>query len=213
MKHIIKNVEPTELLNWKQNDKMFQRGKPNWNRLKKLQKDALLKSTFNEQGGICCYCERYLQFEDCHLEHFKSQEDYEEEQLNYQNILCSCQRKLSKGEPRHCGNSKGSHDYAKFISPFDENCEGYFSYTAEGEILPALNNNKVNFTIEKLQLNIEKLIKSRQKVIEPFLDEELSDDEFILMVTDYLIEKEDNNGYYNEFYTTIKYLFGAVITS
>jgi len=49
---------------------------------------------------------------------------YPEKALDFYNMLCSCQNKLKKGEPRHCGNLKGDDELP--ISPLDEDCERYF---------------------------------------------------------------------------------------
>ena len=54
MKHIVKKQEPQEFLNWKQNDKMYKRGKPNWNRVDVQIKEIIKTSLKKEQGYICC---------------------------------------------------------------------------------------------------------------------------------------------------------------
>lgn len=209
MKYITKDPEPQEIIDWKENDKMFQRGKPNWNRLKASHKESLRNSTLTEQGHICCYCERRVSLQDSHLEHLKPQEKSPEAQIEYTNLLCSCQLEIEKGEPRHCGNNKGSwFDNELFISPLDANCETRFKYTMQGEIL-AYNENDIaaKTTIEKLKLDLPKLNDLRRKAVEPFMDGDLSLDEINKLVEGYLIEKDKNEGKYNQFYTTIKYLF------
>ena len=71
MKFINKNQEPKDLENWKQQDKMFLRGNPKWNRVQTSIKDVIRNSLREEQGYICCYCERRLLENDSHIEHFK----------------------------------------------------------------------------------------------------------------------------------------------
>lgn len=46
-------------------------------------------------------------------------------------------------------------------------------------------------------------------VIEPFLDPELTEDELNDFVTAYLVDKDKNEGKFNQFYTTIQYLFAS----
>ena len=212
MKYIVKQPEPREIIDWKDNDKMYQHGKPNWNRLPSELKELLRESICTEQGYICCYCERSLCSGEMHLEHFKpkSKNKFPANQLDYDNLFCSCQFELEKGEPRHCGNSKGSwFDETLIISPLEPDCENKFKYTIDGQIIPQDSSDvKAKTTIEKLKLDIDKLNKLRELAIEPFLDEDLSPEELENFIQGYLIEKEDNNGLYNEFYTTIKYLFG-----
>ncbi len=211
MKFISKNQEPIEFTNWKQQDKMFQRGNPKWNRVLSSVKDDIRKSLRKEQGYICCYCERRLHIDDYHIEHFKPKDPskFPELQLEYDNLICSCQLELDKGEPRHCGNSKGSwYDDNLLVSPLDSNCEEQFDYTFDGHINPRyIDNNKGQTTIDRLQLDIDKLVDLRKKAIEPFIDEDLTEVELKDFVDGYLIEKERNDGKYNEFYTTIKCLF------
>lgn len=209
MKFIIKQQEPKEFSDWKSNDKMYQRNKPNWNRLPSNIKEIIRKKLVYEQGGICCYCERQLVGNDFHIEHLKPKDKnkYPELQLEYDNLICSCQFELEKEEPRHCGNSKGSwYDETHIISPLNPDCEKQFKYTHDGHIEPnGTTNIMASTTIQKLRLDLDRLNKMREKAIEPFLDEALTLEEMQLFAEKYL-EKE--NGKFNPFYTTIKYLFG-----
>ena len=212
MKHIVKNQEPQEFIDWKRKDKMFQRGKPNWNRVTKQIRDIIRTSLDKEQGYICCYCERRISENDHHVEHLKPKDrnKFPELQLDYNNLLCSCQLELEKGEPRHCGNSKGSwFDETLLISPLDPSCEDQFIYSYDGHIYPSDESNlAAKTTIDKLKLDIDKLVDLRKKTIEPFIDENLNDVELRTFVEGYLVDKENNDGKYNEFFTTIKFLFG-----
>ena len=69
MKHIIKQTEPESFINWK--NKENDDWKPTYANIDKLERIDLLKSLKEEQGYICCYCERELKDGDCHIEHFK----------------------------------------------------------------------------------------------------------------------------------------------
>ncbi|MCD4817788.1 MAG: TIGR02646 family protein [Candidatus Cloacimonetes bacterium] len=216
MKYIVKNNEPQSLIDWKKNDKMFQRGKPDWKRFKhsknKKIQDELIESLKKEQGYICCYCERELIVGNCHIEHLKPKatNKYPELQLEYNNLLCSCQLEIDKGEPRHCGNSKGSwYDDDLLISPLDADCEIKFKYFGDGNIDHI--NKASEQTIIHLQLGIDKLIALRKGVIDTFIfvdpvtkNELLNDEDRKEYTKQYL---QIVNGKVNEFYTTIKYLF------
>ncbi len=209
MKYIVKNIEPQEFVNWKnQTNDDWQ---PSFNNLQNPEKDEVFTSLLKEQGYICCYCERELKDNDYHIEHFRPQDQnlFPQLQLEYSNFLCSCQNIIKKGEPLHCGNSKDNwFDENLLISPIDDpNCEKQFTYTADGHIYPSNDNNAAKTTIKRLLLDINKLVNLRMNVIEPFLTESLSEDDFINFVNGYLVEKEENNGKYNEFHTTIKDLF------
>jgi uncharacterized protein (TIGR02646 family) len=128
MKHIIKQSEPIEFSEWKQqaNDDW----QPTYDNLSGDVKKSVKASLMEEQGYICCYCERRLEINDSHIEHFQPQHDPVVDALDYSNIICSCQDRLKKGEPRHCGNLKGDwFDRTLLISPLEPSCEERFHFT------------------------------------------------------------------------------------
>lgn len=211
MKHIVKQAEPQEFIDWKAQEN--ENWKPSYkNNFQKPEKPLVKSSLIQEQGGLCCYCERRLVETDSHIEHFKPQESFPEEALNYRNMLCSCQQELIKGEPRHCGNLKDDwYDPALMISPLDPDCENRFSYTHDGRIDAADSTDKAALeTIERTGLSIEKLNALREGAIEPFLDESLTKEDLKVFVSEYL--KPDEKGYFGEFFTTIRELFGHYAT-
>lgn len=196
MKYINKGEEPTEFTEWKGRTNHRRSYKNLGNPTKSIVKQALME----EQGYICCYCEQALIETDSHIEHFIPQTRDPEKDIEFSNMLCSCQNQVRRGEPRHCGNLKADQELA--ISPLDENCEQYFKYTYDGYIEPV--DEKARTTIETLGLNIDKLNALRKEVIEAFIDDNLTEDELIKFVSEYL-KKVD--GKYQPFYTTIKFLF------
>lgn len=198
MKHVIKQAEPESFIAWKNSGN--EDWQPNYGNLQSPEKEIVFDSLLLEQGYICCYCERDLNEGDYHIEHFRPKDatKFPELQLEYNNLLCSCQVNVKKGNPLHCGNSKGNwFDERLLISPLNPNCEGRFRYTFDGQILPFDEKDEAAITtIDKLQLNIDKLKDLRKNVIDALFEDE--------DVSWYL---EMNNGKYNEFYTTISYLF------
>ncbi|MDY0321514.1 MAG: retron system putative HNH endonuclease [Arcobacteraceae bacterium] len=217
MKYIQKAcAEPTSLSDWKAQDKMYQRGNATWKRLRTVNgreyKKEFTQALIVEQGYICCYCEQKLDISDSHLEHFIPQnlDEFSEYLFDYNNILCSCQLELESGAPRHCGNSKGSwYDKDLLVSPLDPMCETKFTYTLDGQISHTDEASKL--TIKHLQLDIDKLNKLRESAIDSILyldpvakDVLLTEDESKEFAQKYL---QKNNGRFNEFYTTIEYLF------
>jgi uncharacterized protein (TIGR02646 family) len=192
------------LIDWKsQSNDDWQ---PSYEDLRGNEKETVKQSLMIEQGFLCCYCERRLTIDDSHIEHFRPQNDPECDALDYGNLLCSCQNKIPKGDPRHCGNLKnGWFDENSLVSPLIEGCEMRFAYTGDGRIRvadPADQN--ADLTIKTLGLNIRKLDDLRKNAITPFLDAVLSDDEFREFVAGYL---ELNQDMFGEFWTTIRHLF------
>lgn len=170
MKHIQKQQEPESFAHWKA------QANENWQptygdlsgKIKKDVKQVLMK----EQGWICCYCERRLIDSDSHIEHLKPQSSDDVDPLDFMNMTCSCQNRIEKGEPRHCGNLKEDwYEGSLFITPFDETCEDRFEYTGDGRIKPANDADKAaGKTIEKLGLDIPKLRKLRAQVMDAFFE-------------------------------------------
>ncbi len=211
MKYIIKQKEPKQFSDWKA--KASEDWQPTYTNLAGAPKEYVKESLMVEQGYICCYCERRLTDNDSHIEHFRPQSEQEVDPLDYSNMLCSCQNQIKKGEPRHCGNLKDDwFDQKLLISPLEPGCESRFAYTGDGSIQAAMEVDEAAAkTIEKLGLGIPKLNELRARTIEPFLDDSLSEQELRDFVSGYLAK--DASGYLGEFWTTIQYLFGEIVTA
>jgi len=203
----MKQHEPGEFTQWKalENDNW----KPTFENLSGSVKQAVKHALMHEHGYICCYCEQRVDDDNSHIEHFRPRSDPGVDPLDFANMLCSCQNRLSRKVPRHCGSLKGDwFDEYLTVSPFAYDCEQRFNYTGDGRILPAdPSDEAATTTITKLGLDIPKLNDMRKKVIEPFLDPAIDDDEMRKFVVGYLAI--DGSGYYNAFWTTIRYLFGS----
>ena len=211
MKHVQKGNEPLVFSDWKAiaNEDW----QPTYYDLSGETKKAVKTALMQEQGYLCCYCERRIDDDDSHIEHFRPQSHADVDSLDFSNLLCSCQNQLQKGVPRHCGNLK---DYwfvpELLVSPFDPGCESRFAFTGDGGIKPMHNiDTGAAETIKRLGLDLPKLNALRASAIEPFLEETLSVDDLQQFVSGYL--RQDNSGRFGEFWTTIHYLFGeAVVT-
>lgn len=210
MKYIIKCSEPQAFTDWKA--LANEDWQPGYDNLSGKPKEALKDALMEEQGCLCCYCERRLTIEDSHVEHLRPQSDLTVDPLDFANMLCSCQNLLNKGDPRHCGNLKGDwFDTLLLVSPLDSDCENRFSFTGNGAIKPLLpTDTAATETIKRLGLNIPKLNALRTSAIEPFLEDTLNEDELRRFVSGYL-EKDENN-LYGEFWSTIHYLFGDYVS-
>lgn len=205
MKTIQKKQEPQEFSDWKQAQPRT------WNDLRNPVKRIVKRSLSQEQGYICCYCERRLTPDDSHIEHFKPRNNPLVDDLDFSNLLCSCQRQIARGAPKHCGHAKDQCDADLLVSPFDPSCEGRFLFTSDGQILAASESDaKAQKTIDALNLDIPKLRALRASVIQPFEDSELSVEELKALVKDHL--SLSTSGEFGEFWTTINDLFGGAIS-
>lgn len=80
MKHIVKQGEPEAFLDWKAlaNEDWM----PTYDDLAGETKKTVKGALMEEQGYICCYCERRLTDGDSHIEHFQIQKSILDISLN-----------------------------------------------------------------------------------------------------------------------------------
>jgi uncharacterized protein (TIGR02646 family) len=205
VKYIKKNTEPESFTAWKQLEN--EDWQPSWDNFGKPEKTEVHNSLLIEQAFICCYCERRISIEASHIEHFKPRKHYPDLKLEYTNFLASCQRDTKPKEPIHCGKKKDEwYDEELTVSPLIKNCADFFRYTEDGQILATNNNDKksaAEATIDKLNLNIDKLKSIRSQSIEGALEgfEDLSNEEREKLVQGF--EQTNANGEYEEFCSAI----------
>ena len=175
LKHITKAKAPASLEAYKSIEGALFVDMP------KNVKDDLRKSLVEEQGGLCCYCGGEIQADYTSvIEHLLPKGDarYKHLQLEYSNLLCSCdggraeREKKSKSEkklyPSHCDNKK--HDNKIDVSPLDADCEKQFAYDEEGNIYGL--NQHAKATIDILGLDCSTLNSLRKSAIEPYVNME-----------------------------------------
>lgn len=211
MKYITKGEEPESFKIWK----ALARTTPNWgySYLQNPEKRELHEALIREQGYICCYCGMRITRESSHIEHLKPQSIPNPDlTLEYTNLLASCQREREPKKPVHCGIAKDDwYDEDLMVSPLKPNCTDFFIYTDDGQILATDAIEKkaaATTTIERLCLNIPKLIAIRKEVIKKLwadIDiDELTDEEKQKLIQGF--EQPDADGRYEEFCAAIAYI-------
>lgn len=179
MKRIIKTNEPRELIFLKKT------GLKDFRKLKSSKKSSLRKKLLIDQDFLCCYCGKSLKTEgktedNIPIEHIKCIHKYPEKQLDWNNLLVSCDggKKNSQNSntqkiyyPTSCDYKKNNEDIS--ISPLDIDCEDKFIYKLNGEIAAVNDENCVQETIEILGLNNKSLVNLRKKVIDVYLIDEI----------------------------------------
>ncbi len=208
MKHVIKNQEPVEFTRWKTGKTTTK-----WERLNSepAVKDKIHKSLMREQGRICCYCESKLTNKYSHIEHFVPRSLDSTLTFDYSNLLCSCQANVVQGTPHTCGNAKDNFFHKNLVSPLESDCEDYFTYTFDGKIKGKCARGYD--TIDILNLNEPTLVERRENLITTFT-EMLEDDSFTEEDISTYIQghlSKNNDGTFDEFWTTISFLFGSMI--
>lgn len=161
MKFIQKQKEPSSLTQ--------HRASSHANYVNYPKKDDLRKALLSEQGNICCYCMQRIKEDKMKIEHWKSQSNYPQLQLIYNNLMGVCRG--NEGQPKklqHCDTSKA--DYQITINPTHINCEQLTRFSISGEIISDNEDIQKDLNIV-LKLNTQILVKNRQFV----LDEALRD--------------------------------------
>ena len=173
LKHIIKINAPASLEAYKNTEGA------RFDDMPQNVKDELRNSLVEEQGGLCCYCGGEIKADHTSvIEHLlpKGDERYAHLQLEYTNLLCSCDggesdrkgksKKQKRLYPSHCDDKK--HDDIIGVSPLDKNCEEQFAYDEEGHIIG--KSTTAEETIETLGLNCSTLSNKRKGAIDAYAD-------------------------------------------
>ncbi|WP_322907277.1 retron system putative HNH endonuclease [Paenibacillus campi] len=175
MRRIFKSREPSEFIKWKRKggNKLTYKDLGGVHSLKNLLKQSLMK----EQSKLCCYCENTLHDPESHIEHLKPQSAFPQYQLDYENMLASCNGHTTQ-RMAHCGQKKDNwYEANLFISPLESSCEHRFIFTEGGAMLPRESSDEsARVTIEQLGLNVDKLRNQRRAAIEGvrcYIDNEL----------------------------------------
>ena len=125
------------------------------------------KALFEEQEGLCCYCESAVTKTFGHIEHLVPRSNEPRKIYDYDNLALSCDG--SSGENRHCGHNKGpDYDIDKFCSPHNLDTASLFHYSNDGYIEPADNLGKQEqikaaYMIALLNLNCPRLVGKRKR--------------------------------------------------
>lgn len=110
-----------------------------------IKEDDLREQLLNEQGCICCYCMKRIpqtltleqidkNYPSSKIEHVLSQENHNDLELNYQNLLVACSG--NHGQPKNvqtCDTFKGKEDF-HFNPAGRRNIEELIKYNGLGVI-------------------------------------------------------------------------------
>jgi uncharacterized protein (TIGR02646 family) len=158
MRHIRKRAEPADFAAWKQSRART------WEDLAGERKQRVREALLAEQGHLCCYCCRGLKAESGHIEHLAPRAKYPGRQLDYANLLLSCDGIDAKAA--HCGHRKGEREL--LVTPLQPACADCFRYTHDGQILPVKDGGREDAaasTIRTLALDTDRLTELRKRVI------------------------------------------------
>ncbi|MDE7414894.1 MAG: TIGR02646 family protein [Lachnospiraceae bacterium] len=104
------------------------------------ERRKLRKELLEEQGYICCYCMKRIDINSSHLEHFWPKSRFKNLDMDYQNMLVSCEGETTGGD--HCGHKKDDWYDKDMVIPTDDKIETMFRYALSGGINPAHRGEK-----------------------------------------------------------------------
>lgn len=190
MKYIAKNNSPQFFEEWKtqwklteedliNNTQLSEQKKSVWEKLSGEIKQNVKLSLLEEQGFICCYCQRKIELDtNTIIEHFIARDIEPIKMFDYDNIFACCdggdsdrevekQKGVKKSEktPLYCDRKKD--DNLLKITPLDINCETHFFYRFNYSLDDKPNveithlSNDGEEAIRVLNLNNKKLRKMR----------------------------------------------------
>jgi uncharacterized protein (TIGR02646 family) len=181
---------PSALQSWKTKHPIPISPTETWQRFTKrsANKKPLRSELHTRQQGLCAYCEINIHTEQAndlnigsHVEHILPKEKYPQLTFDYNNLILSCfatggEIKADERDPApiSCGHAtlKRTNDFDEllFIKPTDLDCEQYFSFELDGEVIPHPSLNppdidKAEHTLNVLNLNCLRLKRLREDTI------------------------------------------------
>lgn len=128
------------------------------------EKEELSWKLMEEQGSICCYCMQRIKPGAMHIEHWKPQSGFPNQQLNYKNLLAVCNGNV--GQPKHlqhCDSRKGNTEIT--INPTERQCESLVKFSTNGEVYSDDETVSRELTTA-LNLNHQTLVINRKNVLD-----------------------------------------------
>lgn len=201
MRPITKGPEPVAFARWKIV------GDPGWNPsygdLANPQKNEVKASLIAEQGAVCCYCERRITLPTSHIEHLVPQHADPSKDLDYGNLLASCEPETKTSPPR-CGHRKDDADLP--VHPLLPDCSDYFVFESSGNVGPApgaVHRDPATRAIELLGLALPEPVAARAKAIEGVIDILTSEDAAFVAAYRASVHARDPQGQFLPFATAV----------
>ncbi|MUL33935.1 TIGR02646 family protein [Priestia megaterium] len=131
-------------------------------------KDDIRESLLDEQGYLCSYCMSRINKESMKIEHWASQSEHPELELDYKNMLGVCLG--NKGRPydeQCCDTHRGNQELT--VNPTKVHTLASIKYRGNGIIYSDIEtiNKDLNIT---LNLNINYLKESRKRILADLLE-------------------------------------------
>lgn len=135
-------------------------------------KNILREALFDEQFGVCAYCQKKIKISTTKIEHHcersicNGENGTQDRRLDYTNLLLVCPGKGGKGNDLHCDTQKATFNVTNGlpmqINPTVKNHIATISYSSTGLV----RSSKISFNSELneiLNLNVKHLKKEREQ--------------------------------------------------
>lgn len=139
-----------------------------------MPKQELREALAKEQGYLCCYCMGRIEDtqDGMKVEHWRSQSEHGEVQIDYENLLGACNG--NQGHPfpeQHCDTHKKNTSISVNPASADRDCSKFFRYLSDGSIrpsesLPEDEKRAISSDLEVLNINVEKLKVQRKALLD-----------------------------------------------
>ncbi|MCM1256543.1 MAG: TIGR02646 family protein [Roseburia sp.] len=206
MKKINKEDPPEWFEKWKQDYKNTYGKEPHYksdfstdDEDGKMRRQQLREHLIEEQGHICCYCMKKIFQNNSHIEHFWPKASFPQKDLEYNNMLASCNGDGTISLDEHCGHKKEDWWKENMVSPTEAEVENMFQYSVDGKIhsLPRkITTNIAQEMISHMGLDSFHLERNRRNAIESsevFDEEEYSNEDIRDFINFY--SNKDNGMY------------------
>lgn len=168
MKYIEKQTEPNSFQRYKRrSNASYQDLSDNYREVKQELRESLV----SEQGYICCYCGCRITTDTAIIEHLKPRQRYSQLQLEYNNLLASCDggqsaRHNGRKYPSCCDDHKENKEIA--VNPLMIDCESRFKFDEDGQIFCAPDDIDAEESISTLNLKSPVLKNRRNAAIDGY---------------------------------------------
>ena len=167
MEYINKRIsEPRKLVKFRKKYKLDEKirlGKEiKFNHLDQTIVQHLRNILLEDQGYICCYCQRRIpekKLPKSKIEHLLCQENNKDKVFDFRNLFIACNGKI--GEIATCDTSKDSNEL-EGIDLLDLGLSEKIKYTKKGFIYSTVD--LIDKDIEVLKLNDQNLMKTREAI-------------------------------------------------
>ena len=212
MKQINKVKQPEEYSNWR--NQMARQPNEDYRNMPSDIRGVLLNHLIKEQGFLCGYTMRRVDFSSSHIEHIKPEsicrEDEKGSDLDIKNMIACYPKKQKKNENQYSygaifKNAWWINDGVEFISPTAHNCQIHFDFNLKGEII-SLNKNATT-TIDVLKLDHKSLTNDRYVSINEIINGKTGSNPITKGMAERLLKEIlvcNNKGQFIEFCVAIK---------